>query len=89
MEPYGLEMDTLQIVVLMDLFLPDISTILLNARALDDNSIPGSSGTDDGCGINLGTVETENVNGQNPEKLFNYIDHIRVQMEVQMVIFLN
>jgi len=55
------------------LFLPDISTVLLNARALDDNSEPGTSGTDDGCGINLGTVETENANGQNPEKLFNHI----------------
>jgi hypothetical protein len=55
------------------LFLPDISTILLNANALDDASQPGSSGTDDGAGIGLGTDVTENTNGSNPTKLFIHI----------------
>lgn len=55
------------------LFLPDISTILLNAKALDDNSQPGGNGTDDGCGINLSTNSTENNNSQNPIKLYNHI----------------
>jgi hypothetical protein len=41
------------------LFLPDISTILLNAKALDDNFSPGTSGTNDGCGINLGTIRDQ------------------------------
>lgn len=48
------------------LFLPDISTILLNAAALNDN-------TANGGGINLGTNSTENQNGQNPQRLFNHI----------------
>ena len=55
------------------LFLPDISTILLNAKALDDNLAPGTSGTDDGCGINLSTNSTLDQNGQNPTKLFDHI----------------
>ena len=54
------------------LFLPDISTILLNAQALDLNNTPGSTGTDDGAGINLGTVRT-NTNANNPGKLYNHI----------------
>jgi len=53
------------------LFLPDISTILLNAKALDDNSIPGDG--DSGAGINLGTNPTEGINGLNLEKLFRHI----------------
>jgi hypothetical protein len=55
------------------LFLPDISTILLNAKALDDNLSPGSTGVNDGCGINLGTVRTQNSFSNNPRKLFNHI----------------
>lgn len=55
------------------LFLPDISTVLLNANALDDASVPGITGTDDGAGIGLGTNVTENANGQNPRKLYNAI----------------
>lgn len=55
------------------LFLPDISTILLNARALDDNSSPLSTGVNDGCGINLGTVRTQNSFSNNPRKLFNHL----------------
>ena len=55
------------------IFLPDISTILLNARALDDASTSGGTGTDDGAGIGLGTVTTENNNGQNPSKLYKLI----------------
>ena len=55
------------------LFLPDISTILLNAAALDDNSSPGSTGTDDGGGINIGTNHTANTAGNNPEKLYLHI----------------
>jgi hypothetical protein len=55
------------------LFLPDISTILLNARALDDNFSPGPTGDNDGCGINLGTVRTQNSFSNNPRKLFNHL----------------
>jgi hypothetical protein len=58
------------------LFLPDISTILLNAKALDDNSIPGTTGTigiDNGCGINLGTNRIEDTNGVNLTKLYRHI----------------
>ena len=55
------------------LFLPDISTVLLNAAALDDNSSPGSTGTDDGGGINIGTNQTANTAGNNPEKLYLHI----------------
>lgn len=44
------------------LFLPDISTILLNAEALDDNSSGG--------GINLGTVRTTGSFANNPSKLY-------------------
>ena len=54
------------------LFLPDISTLILNGSALDDNFTPGSTGTDDGCGINLGTQFT-NTNVDNPSKLFRHI----------------
>jgi hypothetical protein len=54
------------------LFLPDISTILLNAKALDDNFSPGTSGTNDGCGINLGTITGSNTFGNNPRQLFNH-----------------
>ena len=55
------------------LFLPDISTILLNAKALNDNKTPGTSGTNDGAGINLGTITSSDINANNPEKLFNHI----------------
>ena len=55
------------------LFLPDISTVLLNAKALDDNSIPGSEGADDGAGINLSTNTDSNTNAQNPIKLYTHI----------------
>jgi len=55
------------------LFLPDISTILLNAKALDDNLAPGPLGTDDGCGINLKTTLTPNSFGDNPTKLYKHI----------------
>lgn len=55
------------------LFLPDISTVLLNAKALDDASNPGGGGTDDGAGIGLATNNNENENGQNPQKLYNHI----------------
>ena len=54
------------------LFLPDISTILLNAKALDDNFSPGSTGVNDGCGINLGTITGSNTFGNNPRQLFNH-----------------
>ena len=47
------------------LFLPDTSTILLNAVALDLNSAQG---------INLGTTTTANTNGGNPAKLYNRIN---------------
>jgi hypothetical protein len=55
------------------LFLPDISTILLNAKALDDNLSPDSTGVNDGCGINLGTITGSNTFGNNPRKLFNHL----------------
>ena len=56
------------------LFLPDTSTIILNAAALDDNSGTTSlTGTNDGFGINLGTVTTANTAGNNPQKLFNAV----------------
>tara|TARA_R110000782_G_scaffold3273_3_gene12124 strand:- start:1847 stop:2917 length:1071 start_codon:yes stop_codon:yes gene_type:complete len=55
------------------LFLPDISTLLLNAKALDDTSTPGSTGLNDGCGINLGTNFTANTSGNNPTKLYEHI----------------
>ena len=55
------------------LFLPDISTVLLNAKALNDASSPNGTGTDDGAGIGLATNDTEGVNGQNPQKLYNHI----------------
>ena len=48
------------------LVLPDISTILLNAAALNDNSSGGG-------GINLGTVTTADTFGDNPTKLYNAI----------------
>ncbi len=53
------------------LFFPDTATIILNAAALDDNTSPGATGTNDGCGINLGTVTTTNTNGNNNQKLYN------------------
>ena len=55
------------------LFLPDISTILLNGAALDDASTPGVIGTDDGCGINLSSNTGSNINGDNNSKLFRHI----------------
>ena len=56
------------------LFLPDTSTLILNADALDDNSsTSGVTGTNDCFGINLGTVTTANTAGNNPQKLFNAI----------------
>ena len=55
------------------LFLPDISTIILNGDALDDNSSPGTTGLDDGGGINLGTNLSANTNGDNNTKLYQHI----------------
>lgn len=55
------------------LFLPDISTILLNASALDDNSSPNGTGDDSGVGINLGTITGSNTNGENFPKLYRHI----------------
>jgi hypothetical protein len=55
------------------LFLPDISVILLNGAALDDSSLPGTSGLNDGCGIGLGTNLSANINGDNNSKLFRHI----------------
>jgi len=55
------------------LFLPDISVILLNGATLDDSSLPGTSGLNDGCGIGLGTNLTANINGDNNSKLFRHI----------------
>lgn len=46
------------------LYLPDISTVILNADALDDNS---------SIGINLGTIVTTGSNSENLTKLFNHI----------------
>jgi hypothetical protein len=54
------------------LFLPDISTILLNASALDDNSSP-TVGDNKGCGINLSTVTGSNTNANNPIKLYQHL----------------
>jgi hypothetical protein len=54
------------------IFLPDISTILLNASSLNDNTEPGTSGTNDGGGINLGTSYNTGSE-QNPRKLYNHI----------------
>ena len=54
------------------LFLPDISTILLNAAALDDNTSPTTL-DDGGCGINLGTTRTLGINGENFPKLYRAI----------------
>ncbi len=54
------------------LFLPDISTIILNGAALDDASSPGGTGTDDGCGIGLGTGLSSG-NDDNPTKLYTHI----------------
>ena len=48
------------------LVLPDISTILLNAAALDDN-------TQQGGGINIQTNRGEDTFGNNPAKLFTAI----------------
>ena len=48
------------------LFLPDISTILLNAPALNDNTAAGG-------GINLATNSGSDTSGNNPTKLFNHI----------------
>jgi|TARA_R110000782_G_scaffold87959_7_gene170031 hypothetical protein len=55
------------------LFLPDISTILLNGSALDDDSTPGTTGQNDGGGINLKTTLTNDFNGDNSTKLYNHI----------------
>jgi hypothetical protein len=46
------------------LFLPDISTVILNADALNDNT---------SIGINLQIVSQSNTNGANPTKLYNHI----------------
>ena len=48
------------------LVLPDIATILLNASALNDNTLLGG-------GINLGTVTTADSFGDNPSKLYRAI----------------
>tara|TARA_R110000796_G_scaffold10250_1_gene34253 strand:- start:1579 stop:2640 length:1062 start_codon:yes stop_codon:yes gene_type:complete len=55
------------------LFLPDISTVILNGAALDDASVPGVNGADDGCGINLGTGLLSSQNQDNPSKLYRLI----------------
>jgi|TARA_B100001758_G_scaffold238625_1_gene242014 hypothetical protein len=55
------------------LFFPDTATIILNGAALDDNSSAGSTGTNDGEGINLSTNTTANTNGNNNQKMFNAI----------------
>ena len=55
------------------LFLPDISTILLNGAALDDSKTPNGTGTNDGAGIGLSTGLTANSNQDNPTKLFTHI----------------
>tara|TARA_B110000858_G_scaffold92726_1_gene107058 strand:- start:151 stop:1224 length:1074 start_codon:yes stop_codon:yes gene_type:complete len=47
-------------------FCPDISTILLNAAALDDNSQTGG-------GVNLATITGSDTFGDNPAKLYNKI----------------
>ena len=49
------------------LFLPDISTIILNADALNDNSTSGN------MGINLATNSGSNTNGFNERKLYYHI----------------
>lgn len=54
------------------LFLPDISTIILNGAALDDNSSPTIT-DNGGCGINLGTGLTADTNENNNRKLFQHI----------------
>ena len=46
------------------LFLPDIGTIILNGDALDLNDVQG---------INLGTVQTSNTEGENNEKIYQAI----------------
>ena len=51
------------------LFLPDISTIILNADALNDNSALSVGNV----GINLGTNSTSNTNGFNERTLYTYI----------------
>ena len=48
------------------LVLPDISTILLNAAALNDNTATGG-------GINIGTTITADTFGDNPTKLYDVI----------------
>jgi len=55
------------------LFLPDISTVLLNGAALDDASTPGTTGTDDGVGINLDSGLDASQNQDNPSKLYRHI----------------
>jgi hypothetical protein len=55
------------------IFLPDTSTIILNASALDLQVPPGNSGENDGTGINLGTVNSLNTNAENPTKLYSHM----------------
>ena len=55
------------------LFLPDTSTIILNGAALDDDSTPGETGTNDGVGINLATSFVTSSNEDNASKLFTHI----------------
>ena len=45
-------------------FCPDISTILLNAAALKDNTAAGG-------GVNINTLRTSDVNENNPSKLYD------------------
>ena len=47
-------------------FCPDISTILLNQAALDNNSQTGG-------GVNIGTNDSDDNFGDNPAKLYNFI----------------
>jgi len=61
--PNGLGYDTA--VGSYGLVLPDISTILLNAAALNDNTTGG--------GINIATNTTSDIFGDNPTKLYNAI----------------
>lgn len=53
------------------LFLPDISTLLLNGEALDDNTE----------GIDLGTNLTSNLRGDNQRKLFDSIQSISLNSQ--------
>ena len=61
-------------------FLPDISTILLNARALELNTNQG---------INLVPNTSSNTNGQNPSKLYNAFSQSSAAASISNVFKLN